>query len=423
MSRKEVNTMLYKGKDTQREKVAQQKKYKDAFRVPDAKNGLLYHYAGIETIWKILEGDSFLARNIRFSNDAEEYRLGEKWIREYAKDQFADDERKKQFEVRLQLKTGMFYMICFCKEGDLLSQWRGYAKDGASLGMDFLEEDDSPQEHTEIFTVLNNENHREENRYQLDGEYLRFVEMPYQTFYVDGDEEDKSLGKAIQSFDDEDARPALLLNLIPFIKDKGFIEEAEYRILFDISDLGKTEAQNRKIMSRKIQYTERENRRLPNIAIEVGDTEKKEHKVSKIILGTEIKTRASRQGMKTKEIEGIYKEIESEIVKLTKRGTRRRKVCFNCERSCTKKHIYIGEGNNQEDIMACIEDVLQRYDFPIDCESGVKIWCRGHLPIREIIVGPGEKKEKLKESLKHYMQNVYWLRYVEVRDSKIPLQN
>lgn len=415
--------MLYKGKDTQREKVAQQKKYGAAFRVPGAKNSLLYHYAGIETIWKILEGDFFLARNIRFSNDSEEYRLGEKWVREYAGDQFADEEKKKKFEVRLQQKTGMFYMICFCKQGDLLSQWRGYARDGASLGMDFLEEDDTPQEHTEIFTVLNNEKYRDKSRYQLDREYLRFVEMPYQTFYVGGDEEDKELREAVRSFDDEDARSAMLLNLIPFIKDSGFIEEAEYRILFDISDLGKTEAQNRKIMSRKIQYTERENRRLPNIAVEVGDSEKKENKVTKVILGTEIKTRAARRGMENREIDEIYLEIEREIAKLEKGAIRRRAVCCSCERSSTKKHIYIGEGNNQEDIMACIEDVLQRYDFPIDNENGVKIWCRGHLPIREIIVAPGEKKEKLRESLKHYMQNVYWLRYVDVRDSKIPLQN
>lgn len=55
----------------------------------------------------------------------------------------------------------MFYMICFCREGDLLSQWRGYARDGVCLGMDFLEEAGDIQSHTEMFTILNNHDHRE----------------------------------------------------------------------------------------------------------------------------------------------------------------------------------------------------------------------------------------------------------------------
>lgn len=418
--------MLYRGKDTQREKVAQQKKYKVAFRLPDVEGGLLYHYASIETIWKILEGDSFLARNIRFSNDSEEYRLGERKIRECTEDLFEDEEKKNKFETKLQQKIAMFYMICFCREGDLLSQWRGYARDGASLGMDFLEEADLPQKHTEIFTVMNNEMNRKTDRYKLDNEYVRFVEMPYQVFYVGSKKDEKEdeyekLETAVHSFDDEDSRPNMLLNLIPFIKDVGFKEETEYRILFDISDLGGTEAQNRKIMSRKIQYTEKDNRKLPNIIVEVGDSAKKENGVTEVILGTEIRNRAKQRGLADDAIDEIYEEIKKEITKTSKPG--KGKTCPDCKQSKVKKHIYIGEGNNQEDIMVCIEDVLQKHDFPIDCESGIKIWCRGHLPIREVIVGPGEKKEKLKESLKHYMQNVYWLRYVDVNDSNIPLQN
>lgn len=416
--------MLYKGKDTNREKIVQQKKYKNAFRIPNVREGFLYHYAGIETIWKILESDSFLARNIRFSNDAEEYRLGVRVIRECTKDLFLDENQRNEFEKKMQQKIGMFYMICFCKKGDLLSQWRGYARDGASLGMDFLEEDEDSQEHTEVYTVLNNEKNRDKDRYQLDNEYIRFVEMPYQTFYVDGKAyKDADLETIVHSFDDEDARPGLLLNLIPFIKDKGFDEEAECRILFDSSDLGKTEAQNRKIMSRKIQYTDKDNRKLPNIVVEVGDGEKKTKAVTEVILGKEIGIRAKRGGANAEVIDKIYEEIENEVARIMKQRKWRKSTCLMCKRSNKKKYIYIGEGNNQEDIMTCIEDVLQKYDLPIDCEGGIKIWCRGHLPIREIIVGPGENKEKIKESLKHYVQNVYWLRYVEVKDSAIPLQN
>lgn len=409
--------MFYKGKDTLKEKIALQNKYHDAFRVPDNSQKLLYHYAGIETIWKILENDSFLARNIRFSNDSEEYKLGEAKIKECAS-QYFSDAQLEQFFARIQHGIQKFYMICFCSDGDLLSQWRGYAKDGVSLGMDFLEEDENPQEHTEMFTILNNWEHQKDDRYQLNGEYVRCVEMPYQVFYVDKEadkkaDEESELSKALHCFDDEDARPNMLLNLIPFIKDKGFAEEAEYRILFDISDLGTTEAQSRIIMNRKIEYLEKDNRKLPNIIVEVGDGEKKRDSVKGVILGTAIRLKAEELKMSEDEIEGIYQNIEKELDahKIT------------CIRSEGKRHIYVEEGKNQEEVMGWIEDVLQKNGIPIDYERGIKIWCRGHLPIREVVVAPGEKKEKIRESLKHYMQNTYWLRYVDVKESKIPLQS
>ena len=404
--------MFYKGRDTQKEKIVLQKKYQTAFRILNEPDGLLYHYAGIETIWKILESDSFLARNIRFSNDSEEYKLGEKKIKEYT-EKFFSEQQQRLFKTKLQQGIQMFYMICFCKEGDLLSQWRGYAKDGVSLGMDFNEEDLMPQTHTEMFTVLNNEKNQEEDRYKLNDNYVRFVEMPYQVFYVPRDEEgNKDLMEAVESFDDKDAQANLLLSLIPFIKDEGFAEETEYRILFDISDLGETEAQNRRIMSKKIQYTERDNRKLPNILVEVGDAEKKCDEVREVILGEGIRIKAKENGISEQEIDKIYQSL----------GTELKKFNVAVQNVNTKQGIYIGEGNNQEKIMGCIEDTFQKKGLPIDYDNGIKIWCRGHLPIRKVIVGPGEKKEKIKESLKHYMGNTYWLRYVEVVDSNIPLQ-
>lgn len=94
----------------------------------------------------------------------------------------------------------------------------------------------------------------------------------------------------------------------------------------------------------------------------------------------------------------------------------------DCEFVENKDHIYIGEGKNQEEIMRVLEETLQQNNIPIDFEKGVKIWCRGHLPIREIIIGPGMKQEKLNESFKHYARNTYWLRYVDIKNSRLPLQ-
>ena len=53
----------------------------------------------------------------------------------------------------------------------------------------------------------------------------------------------------------------------------------------------------------------------------------------------------------------------------------------------------------------------------------LRIWCEGHLPIREIIADPGERQREMKESLEYYKDTVYWLRYVDIRNSDIPLRN
>lgn len=269
--------------------------------------------------------------------------------------------------------------------------------------------------------MLNNQNNRSDHKYELDHKYVRFVEMPYRVFYVSNDKKDErsereKLWKAMKKFDGEpDTGNDMLLNLIPFIKDAGFKEEAEYRILFSIRDLGNTEAQNRIIMNKKVEYIMRDNQKLPNIVVEAGDGEKKQKPVEKVILGKQIEIRAKKLGRKKDEIDLIYQNIQGKLS-----GSKAVSSCIRCDE---KQSIYIGEGNNQEEIMGMIEDIMEEEGLSIDCEEGIKIWCRGHLPIREVIIGPGEKQEKIGESLKHFMRNTYWMRYVDVKYSQIPLQS
>ena len=398
--------MFYNGKDSMKEKLALQQKYKKAFRMPKGKEKLLYHYAGLETAWKILESDVFLARNIRFSNDSEEYKRGGKIVKEYVQEQMVDGQKCKELEEKMYRGIQMYYMVCFCEDGNLLSQWRGYAKDGVSFGMDFLEEQ---AENAQIFTVLNSSKNRgddNEERYKYNNEYLRLVEMPYRVFYTEEEKLDKTLREALDGFDNDDSRLDIIFGMIPFIKDEGFHEEAEYRILFDMGSLGKTEAENRVTIAKKIEYLEKDHIKLPNIAIEVGDGEKKGKEVECITVGKKLRKMYSP----------IWKTTKELLIEKMK------KLRVRCEFVENKDHIYIGEGKNQEEIMRVLEEILQRNGIPIDFENGIKIWCRGHLPIREIIIGPGMKQEKLNESFKHYARNTYWLRYADIKNSRLPLQ-
>lgn len=398
--------MFYNGKDSMKEKLALQQKYKKAFRMPKGKGKLLYHYAGLETAWKILDSDVFLARNIRFSNDSEEYKRGGKIVKEYVQEHMDDGQKCKELEEKMYRGIQMYYMVCFCEDGNLLSQWRGYAKDGVSFGMDFLEEQ---AENAQIFTVLNSSKNRgddNEERYKYNNEYLRLVEMPYRVFYTEEEKLDKTLREALDGFDNDDSRLDMIFGMIPFIKDKGFHEEAEYRILFDMGSLGKTEAENRVTIAKKIEYLEKDHIKLPNIAIEVGDGEKKGKEVECITVGKQLRKMYSP----------IWKTTKELLIEKMK------ELRVRCEFVENKDYIYIGEGKNQEEIMRVLEEILQQNGIPIDFENGVKIWCRGHLPIREIIIGPGMKQEKLNESFKHYARNTYWLRYADIKNSRLPLQ-
>ena len=384
-----------------------QKLYNKAFRIP--KEGkLLYHYTTMDTVWKILESGSMLARNIRFSNDSKEYLLGGETISKYVNQDSVNSNQEK-IEQYILSNIQNYYMICFCEKGDLLSQWRGYANDGVSLGMDFLDEEVGCT-HSEMFTVLNNKESRldKSDAYGLsENEDVHFLQMPYQVFYIE--KEKAKLEDAIMSFQDADSKTNLLFDLIPFIKDAGFNEEKEYRILFDASDMGGTQAENRVLLSHKVWYIEKEGRKIPNIAVELGNAKKKSEKVQQILFGKNVFDMALRQRKNPAELEKNLRErLEKENIKISV--------------SQTKKHIYIGEGNNQEEIMCLIENLLQELGLTIAYDKGTKIWCKGRLPIRKIVIGPGEQQRKIQESLQYYTRNTFWLRYVDIENSKIPLQ-
>ena len=55
--------------------------------------------------------------------------------------------------------------------------------------------------------------------------------------------------------------------------------------------------------------------------------------------------------------------------------------------------------------------------------SKAKIWCDGHLPIRQIIVGPSKDAELMKESIIQYKNNKYWMKSIEVKVSEIPYRD
>ena len=106
-----------------------------------------YHYTDINGFMGIMQNKELWATSTRFLNDKNEYieglLLAQKIAGDYSKT-CADKEKKflNSFQRMIQDRIDKgcnqdIYSISFCECGDLLSQWRGYGKQGGvSLGFD-----------------------------------------------------------------------------------------------------------------------------------------------------------------------------------------------------------------------------------------------------------------------------------------------
>jgi hypothetical protein len=99
----------------------------------------LFHYCSNESFLSILKERQLIASALRLSNDSMEG----KWIEHIFAGLCARDEQLSEHQSKLisnlEFLTDAFGSVGFClsEEGDLLSQWRGYADNGAGVSIGF----------------------------------------------------------------------------------------------------------------------------------------------------------------------------------------------------------------------------------------------------------------------------------------------
>ena len=127
----------------------------------EEKSMMLYHYCDNKKMANIIAGHTLRMSDITKSNDYEEIQLFYPYImtaieKEYKMNPFSLDYKgEKDFEalkrllhvthklVNIEFDVGEMtsFVVCFCEEGDVLSQWRGYADSGKGGAIGFsLEE-------------------------------------------------------------------------------------------------------------------------------------------------------------------------------------------------------------------------------------------------------------------------------------------
>ncbi|MDD8022676.1 MAG: DUF2971 domain-containing protein [Paracoccaceae bacterium] len=100
----------------------------------------LTYYCGEHVFLSFLERKQLWLTSLSQSNDAAEGH----WMRDYWLDLFKREQRLERRGAKLCMDTAshdrLALGVCFSEERDLLSQWRGYAADGAGFSITFNRE-------------------------------------------------------------------------------------------------------------------------------------------------------------------------------------------------------------------------------------------------------------------------------------------
>jgi hypothetical protein len=186
----------------------------------------LYHYTSQAGCIGIFHAQRIWATNVRFFNDEKEFVLAHDIAHEYLQELDATSSQDESWFFRRLLDefavtSTETYVTSFSAEGDLLSQWRGYAASGYSIGFSGtrLAEATAPD------CLLAPCVYKEEYQAELVREAANGAAEHYRTLLANGEPNDKAIEIAIEEFQ------ASLAILAPIIKHGAFQEEGEWRLI------------------------------------------------------------------------------------------------------------------------------------------------------------------------------------------------
>lgn len=210
---------------------------------------VLYHYCPAQTFHSIIQSRVIWLSSLTLSNDSMEGKLVAKTIERIAEKEGLDHDAVERLKRVLSFSEGMFDGLGFClsEDGDILSQWRGYAADASGVAIGFSKpylrslaalarENDTPG-----FSLAQVEYSLLGHETQIEPTYSKmkkFLEegafKPVFRTLLDNRTEEEI--KAEQTKIDQASRDILLttLELLPklfFLKTSAFEEEREWRLV------------------------------------------------------------------------------------------------------------------------------------------------------------------------------------------------
>ncbi|MDP4121427.1 MAG: hypothetical protein Q8876_10315, partial [Bacillota bacterium] len=178
---------------------------------------------------------------------------------------------------------------------------------------------------------------------------------------------------------DENTMKQLLPLLVPYVKNKHFVEEAEYRLIFPNNDYS---------LSKCIHYRD------------IGNGSKVPY----------IKIRPKGEYGITERVPSVDAEYDRDIDHIQKERRGSKTMIIRVPFCATQQSIY-------EKLW---EKVKKKNSERQRGDDIIHILCDGHFPITKITVAPMPNMERIKEQIEHFCKSKYWLRQVDVVTSKIP---
>ncbi len=312
------------------------------------KNGIFHHYTSLATLFDILESDSLWFSGLRFSNDSsEENLLGREWLSKVG-------------------YRGDNFIFCVGSVPDLLSQWRGYCREGgAAIGMVVARQ--------RQYSVLHADYDSSRLHVELPGMALPVL---YTLENLPGNDGALEIMRRIgEILENEKDTYSLLAktDFIPYIKHRAFHEEVEQRILFT------------------------------NAGGELADC----IRFRRLANGTSLPYIVVKAG-------GID---ESRVRKIPASEENIREILDNQEET---KPVIVPQCSNQRELCAAIRSYLVEHPDALPGDITARVFCEGHLPIRKIQIAPMSNQSRIQEQVARFCQSKYWLRDVAVSVSEIP---
>ena len=261
---------------------------------------ILYHYCGLDAFLSIIKNSTLWLSDIRKSNDYLECVYCRDKINEKIRVFLEDDKEALEawdfgYNINSDLSMDMIsYVACFSENKDQLSQWRGYADNGAGIAVGFSRESfadlkEAAPSHISFRKVIYDEKEQEKFIERIARESIKAMET-----------------KPV-------AQVAAELNQnyrlqFPVLKNASFEEEAEWRIIFNDSFSKRKRHVGKNILFSGIRYTVREKRLVSYI--EMDFSKLKYNAIKEIWIGPKAEVEI-QDILHLLDVYGYYDDVEN----------------------------------------------------------------------------------------------------------------
>ncbi len=261
---------------------------------------ILYHYCGLDAFLNIIKNSTLWLSDIRKSNDYLECVYCRDKINEKIRGFLEDDKEALEawdfgYNINSDLSMDMIsYVACFSENKDQLSQWRGYADNGAGIAVGFSRESfadlkEAAPSHISFRKVIYDEKEQEKFIERIARESIKAMET-----------------KPV-------AQVAAELNQnyrlqFPVLKNASFEEEAEWRIIFNDSFSKRKRHVGKNILFSGIRYTVREKRLVSYI--EMDFSKLKYNAIKEIWIGPKAEVEI-QDILHLLDVYGYYDDVEN----------------------------------------------------------------------------------------------------------------